>query len=110
MSNHSQTTPGYQSKTLAQSEIAVQILQVLKSGEMYSKEIAEELETKTGTVSNYLKGLRDHGLIKRTRRTKAQYYDITEKGEEFLKKKRKKDEIIQEANREIIRFLEGDAE
>lgn len=110
MNNTPRSLGAYKAQTLANSEIAIQILNELKEGESYSKPIAEELDTTQTTISSYLKGLRDHGLIERTERTKAQYYGITEKGEQFLKKKREKDEIIREANKEIISFLEGGSE
>lgn len=63
---------------LLNSTLAYQILRVLflSQDELYAKEIAEELNRSSNSVSNYLKLLRDNGLIERGKRTQAQYYKI----------------------------------
>lgn len=52
--------------------------------ENYSVQIAEDIGSTKESVTGFLKLLRDTNLIKRGRRTKAQYYEITEKGNTFL--------------------------
>lgn len=65
---------------LLNSEVAYQILRELHSQNteegMYAKELAESLDKSRNSIANYLKILRDSGLVERTKRTQAQYYDI----------------------------------
>jgi len=74
-------------RNLLSSNMAYDILSVmlLSEDEMYSKEIKEELEyrnynTSNASVSNYIKQLRDFGLVERGKRTKAQYYHVNVQG------------------------------
>ena len=54
-------------------------------GEGYAKQIAEEEGFYQGDISQVLNLLADSDLVEKSRRTRAQYYTLTEKGEEFLK-------------------------
>jgi predicted transcriptional regulator len=65
------------------SGMAFDILHILHTSEeeLYSKEIAERLQTlgyntSRESVSNYLKKLREFNYIKRGKRTQAQYYHL----------------------------------
>lgn len=74
---------------LLQSNLACEILSLIETSEanqLYSKQITEGLnkirdkQTSQASVSNYLKLLREYGLIERGKRTKAQYYKISYDG------------------------------
>lgn len=71
-------------QTLRNSKIAYEILRTLYLSDseegLYSKQITEELDASQNSVNNFIKSLRDNGLIKRTKRTRAQYYDIDLEG------------------------------
>lgn len=71
-------------QTLRNSKIAYDILRTLYLSDseegLYSKQITEELNASQNSVNNFIKSLRDNGLIKRTKRTRAQYYDIDLEG------------------------------
>jgi DNA-binding transcriptional ArsR family regulator len=105
-------TPEYdQKKRLLNSEVAYQILRTLERNPreegMYSKEIAEELDKSRNSVANYLKLLRDFGLIKRTKRNQAQYYDIDYEGIfDFWKSEtlEKLNQIVKETKEDELEF------
>ena len=62
------------------SKIAYSILRAFHKSEeergLYSKEVEERVEASEDSVKKYIKQLRDLGLIKRTERTRRQYYNI----------------------------------
>ena len=74
----------YEESSTLSSKAAYKVLRTLYLCEaeegMYAKEIAEESDQSRHTVSKYLKALRDLNLIKRSKRTKAQYYVFDLKG------------------------------
>jgi predicted transcriptional regulator len=65
---------------LMNSEVAYDILRELLLSDnehgMYARELSESLDTSRNSIANYIKILREHNLIERTKRTQAQYYDI----------------------------------
>lgn len=66
---------------LLNSEMVLDIVQLLSDGrERYAKEIADELDTTSQSVSKYLKVLRESKIIERGKRTQAQYYRINYEG------------------------------
>lgn len=68
------------------SPMAFRMVSLLSRQEMYSRQLTEDLnnqyhyETSRESVSNYLKRLRDAGLIERGKRTQAQYYRVDYEG------------------------------
>jgi len=75
------------------SPMALEIVKLLSEQEMYAKEIAEELDSTRANASNFLKNLRRAGLVDRSKRTQAQYYKTSEKGEKFIQLREKKNKI-----------------
>jgi len=67
-------------------DMAIRILKVLEEQESFSAKIAKELDSNSHSVSNYLSDLRESSLIKRSKRNQRQYYQITEKGQKYLRK------------------------
>lgn len=72
-----------ENEKLFESEMAYNILHVFfkENKQLYSKEITEELnhlniQTSNKSVSNYIKQLREIGVLKRGKRTQAQYYKL----------------------------------
>ncbi|NMI89289.1 helix-turn-helix domain-containing protein [Nanohaloarchaea archaeon] len=66
---------------LLKSEMVLDITRLLSDGrERYAKEIADELDTTSQSVSKYLKVLRESKIIERGKRTQAQYYRINYDG------------------------------
>jgi len=72
---------------LVDSTLFDKILQTLLEEQKYAGQISTELESSAASISNYLKQAREQSLVERGKRTKAQYYKITEKGRNFLKEK-----------------------
>lgn len=118
-------TMSYDEESVLRSEIAVNILRkIRKSGEdgTYTKEISEELNSSKSTISHLIRRLRDLKMIKRGKRTKAQYYKINYEGlaefwiqelekyleedslEEYLSKDKDVKQLFEE-NREQIKEL-----
>lgn len=72
-----------ENKKIFESEMAYNILHIFfkENKQLYSKEITEKLnqlniETSNKSVSNYIKQLREIGVLKRGKRTQAQYYKL----------------------------------
>lgn len=63
-------------KYLWTSKVAYRILWAVSKEEKYAKEIAEEIDSTRETVSNFIKKMRDAGMLKRGSRTQAQYYMV----------------------------------
>lgn len=81
------STSGSDYPKLMTSEFVYNIVRFLHDAEeqKYSQQIVDYLqnighETSKASVSNYLKMLRDHGIIERGKRTKAQYYKLSYEG------------------------------
>lgn len=75
---------GIEKVELTESDLVEEILLILEKKESYPREIAETTDSHANTVSDYIKFLRENGLIERSKRTKAQYYKITEEGKKAL--------------------------
>lgn len=71
-------------ETVKNSEIAYQILRAFYNSEekkgLYSKEVQERVDASEDSVKKYIKALRDLGFIKRTKRTRRQYYNLDLEG------------------------------
>ena len=76
----------------------VEILDYLSGGEPSNySDIEDALDTSSDTLSDSLDLLRNHGLVERDERSKKDVrYEITGKGERFLKGVRELEEILSE--------------
>lgn len=72
----------YDTKSVTTSERAYQVLRFIYQSEegSYSTEIAEELEMNQSLVSNIIQNLTDLGILRKGKRTRAQYYVINMSG------------------------------
>ncbi|MFB6215395.1 MAG: hypothetical protein ABEJ72_00265 [Candidatus Aenigmatarchaeota archaeon] len=50
--------------------------EIIRRDETYKSEIAEDLEKSVGAVGDTLDSLKYYGIVKETRRTKAQFYKV----------------------------------
>ena len=71
----------YNRYQILNSKLAYKILTNMNRPEgSYPSKIAQELKTQQTTISDILKGLRELNLVKRTKRTKAQFYVLNYDG------------------------------
>ena len=105
------SNPYENSITLVRSKKARDILEHLKKREDYPSSMAQHLESEQSSISATLTGLLEYDLIIKTKRSKAQFYEITKKGEKFLKSKKELDKGIKQLKQELASKLdEGDLE
>jgi len=58
---------------------------ILRSHEVYGYSLARELNLDTATVYEHLRALENHGYLKSHIQARRRMYEMTEKGESFLK-------------------------
>ncbi|MFB6192731.1 MAG: ArsR/SmtB family transcription factor [Candidatus Nanohaloarchaea archaeon] len=72
-------------KEILKSELATYVLVKLAEEESYSTELSKKLNKKQSSISRTLSDLKDHNLVKESKRGKAQYYKVDYEGlGEFL--------------------------
>jgi len=86
---------------LTESDLVEEILCKLNEEDSYPKQIAQDTDSHPNTVSDYIAFLRKNDLVKRSKRTKAQYYCITDKGKEFLESLKETKSEIQNLRKEL---------
>jgi predicted transcriptional regulator len=90
----------------------IEYLEILKTidkfpEKAYTTAIAKERKVTEGTVTEQIAFLRLSGLIKRGKRDKIQYYEITSKGKNFLEKHAPLIDKFKELERDWLRIKEG---
>ncbi|MFP4046095.1 MAG: hypothetical protein ACLFS3_03485 [Candidatus Aenigmatarchaeota archaeon] len=68
----------YNKKSIIDSKIAYLVLRTIDKEEegSYPKKIAEKVDSHPSSISDILKNFREVGLVKRGKRTKAQFYEL----------------------------------
>jgi DNA-binding transcriptional regulator GbsR (MarR family) len=72
----------YDKEKILRSELAYKVVREISKSEdgLYTKELAERLDSSSTSISNIIKELRNLNVLERGKRTKAQYYDVNYSG------------------------------
>jgi predicted transcriptional regulator len=85
----------YTAENLWKSDLAINVLKEIKTSEegSYSTRIADNLNKEQSSVSRLISALEERNIVEKGKRTKAQYYEVTDKGSEFLELMQEKESI-----------------
>ena len=97
-------------KKIWKSDFAIKILKKLKEQESYPTKLGKILDSNAASVGNYLKGMRELGLIDYSRKERRkQYYCITDKGKKFIELKHAVESKKIDLDEKLKSFLSDEA-